>query len=68
MIVIALDTLHISAVSANSIAPGASFEVSDLEGAELISRGLVAPAVTAKAEAAPLDKAMKRPPPARRAD
>ena len=59
MIVTALDTLHISAVSANSIAPGASFEVSDLEGAELISRGLVAPAVAAKAEPAPLNKSIK---------
>ena len=42
MIVTALDTLHISTVSPNSIAPGASFEVSDLEAAELLARGLVA--------------------------
>lgn len=46
----ALDTLHISAVGPESIAPGGIFEVSDADGESLISRGL------AKAMAPPENK------------
>jgi hypothetical protein len=49
----ALDTLHISAVKSDNIAPGEAFEVSEEVGKSLIERGL---AVAAKAAAKPANK------------
>ncbi len=49
----ALDTLHISSVKSENIAPGETFEVSDADGKSLIDRGL---AVAAKAAAKPKNK------------
>jgi hypothetical protein len=43
----ALDTLHISSVKSDNIAPNERFEVSDADGKSLIERGL---AVEVKAE------------------
>lgn len=58
----AIDTLHVSAVGPNNIAPGAEFEVSDAAGAELVARGLAsevkaAPVPQNKMSAAPANKA-----------
>lgn len=58
----AIDTLHVSAVGPDNIAPGASFEVSDDMGRELVERGLAeevkaAAPIANKMEAAPANKA-----------
>lgn len=36
----AIDTLHVSAVGPDNLAPGEEFEVSDETGAQLVKRGL----------------------------
>ena len=56
------DTLHISAVKADNLAPGEVFEVDDATGKELVDRGLAtetkaAAPVENKMEAAPANKA-----------
>lgn len=48
MKLIAIDTLHISAVGPDAIRPGAPFELNDGDAKNLISRGL--------AKRAPIDK------------
>lgn len=58
----AIDTLHVSAVGPDNIAPGASFEVSDDMGRELVERGQAvevkaAAPVANKMEPAPVNKA-----------
>lgn len=55
------DTLHVSAVGPDNIAPGAEFEVSDDTGAALVARGLAsevkaAPVPQNKMDAAPANK------------
>lgn len=57
----AIDTLHVSAVGPDNIAPGASFEVSDDMGRELVERGLAeevkaAAPIENKMEPAPVNK------------
>ena len=58
----AIDTLHVSAVGPDNIAPGAEFDASDDQGRELVERGLAveikaAPAPANKMEATPVNKA-----------
>lgn len=58
----ATDTLHISALGPNNLAPGEVFEVSDATGVELVKRGLAtevkaAPAATNKMQPEPQNKA-----------
>lgn len=58
----AIDTLHISSVSQDNLAPGAEFEVSDETGRVLIDRGLAkevkaAAPVENKMDNAPANKA-----------
>jgi hypothetical protein len=51
------DTLHVSSVGPENIAPGEVFEVSDDVGKQLVERGLATEAKGAKAEkAAPENK------------
>lgn len=53
MILQALDTIHVSAVSSENITTGQTFEIDELSGRSLIERGLaieVDAATTAKAE------------------
>ncbi len=55
----ATDTLHVSAVKADNIAPGEEFEVSDDTGQKLIEKGLaveVKGKAAAKADAPPANK------------
>lgn len=53
----ASDTLHISAVKADNILPGETFEVSDSEGKRLIAAGLATEVkAAAKKAAAPANK------------
>jgi hypothetical protein len=57
----AIDTLHVSSVGPENIAPGQEFEVSDDTGKELIERDLAsevkaAPVHANKAEPAPANK------------
>lgn len=49
----AIDTLNVSAVGPDNIAPGAEFDASDDQGRELVERGL---AVEVKAAPAPENK------------
>jgi len=52
------DTLHVSAAGPENIAPGAEFEVSDDQGADLVERGLATEVVPEnKMIAAPMNKA-----------
>lgn len=56
----AIDTLHVSSVGPDNIAPGAQFEVSDDAGQALIDRGLAkkaGPDHANKMDAAPANKA-----------
>lgn len=57
----AIDTLHVSSVGPDNIAPGAEFEVSDDVGRQLIGRGLAKAAKPPanKMQPAPQNKAMK---------
>lgn len=57
----ATDTLHVSSVGPENIAPGAEFEVSDDIGRQLVDRGLAkgAKAPANKMQAAPQNKAVK---------
>lgn len=52
----AKDTLHVSSVKADNIAPGETFEVSDDMGRQLVERSLAAEVKAAKADAAPSNK------------
>lgn len=52
------DTLHISAVKADNILPGETFEVSEAEGKSLVDRGL---ASEVKAAPKPANKMAKAP-------
>lgn len=54
------DTLHVSSVKADNIAPGETFEVADDTGEKLIERGL-ATEVKAKAEPEHKNKAEPAP-------
>lgn len=61
----AIDTLHVSAVGPDNIAPGAEFEVSDDMARQLIVRGLavevkVAAPVANKMEPAPSNKGAEK--------
>lgn len=54
----ALDTLHVSSVKPENIAPGEEFEMSDKESAEsLVKRGLAVKVRAEKAEKPPTNKA-----------
>jgi len=59
----ATDTLHITAVQADAIRPGDTFEVEDAAAKSLIDRGLAkaVAAPAAKAEDAPKNKAEAKP-------
>ena len=61
----AIDTLHVSAVGPDNIAPGGEFEVSDDTGRQLVDRGLAreikaAPAVQNKVEPEAANKAASK--------
>lgn len=56
------DTLHVSSVGPDNIAPGQVFEVSDNDGAQLVERGLATEVkAPKKSEAAPENKAEAAP-------
>lgn len=58
------DQLHLSALGPDTMGKGHEFEVSDDVGADLMKRGLADPVevTAAKAEAPPLNKAMRAAP------